>query len=82
MKNKKSTVMCQTETIKDFKELITRTATKYPDQIAYKYKIRKNKEEVEYVNKTYSEFKADIEAVATSLLSMGLKGKKIAVIRK
>lgn len=82
MENKKSRVVYQAEPIRDFRELIAKTTQKYPDQIAYKYKVRKTKEEVEHVNKTYSEFKADIERMATGLLSLGLKGKKIAVIRK
>lgn len=80
MKNEKSRVVYQTEEIKDFRELIARTVKKYPDKIAYKYKIRKSKEEIEYVNKTYSEFKLDIEAVSTKLLKLGLKGKKVALI--
>lgn len=80
MKKQKSRVVYQAEKIKDFRELVAKTAKKYPDKIAYKYKIRRSKEEIEYVNKTYSEFKVDIEAVATKLLDMGLKGKKVAVI--
>ena len=82
MEKQKSRVVYEAELVKDFRELIARTTNKYPNQIAYKYKIRKSKQEVEHVNKTYSEFKADIEAVSTSLLKLGLKGKKVAVIRK
>ncbi len=70
----------EAETIKDFRELISRTEKKYPDHIAYKYKIRYGKDNMEYVYKTYSQFKKDIEAFSTKLLSMNLKGKKIAVI--
>lgn len=66
--------------IKDFRELISRTEKMYPDHIAYKYKIRYGREDVEYVHKTYSQFKKDIEALSTQLLNIGLKGKKIAVI--
>ena len=81
MIKEKSRVVYQAESIKDFRELIGRTASKYPEQIAYKYKVRKGND-IEHINKTYSEFKADIEAVSTRLLSLGLKGKKVAVIRK
>lgn len=70
----------EAEPIKDFRELIARTEKKYPDSIAYKYKIRHGKDDVEYVHKTYSQFKKDVEALSTKLLKMGLKGKKIAVI--
>lgn len=80
MENEKSRVVYQADKIKDFRELIQRTAEKYPSQIAYKYKIKHGKDDIEYVNKTYSEFRKDIEALSTKLLSMGLKGKKVAVI--
>ena len=80
MKKEKSRIVYQAEPVRDFRELITRTATKYPDQVAYKYKIRKDKEEPEYVHVTYSQFKKDIEGLSTVLLAMGLQGKKVAVI--
>ena len=48
MKKEKSRIVYQAEPVRDFRELISRTATKYPDQVAYKYKIRKDKEEPEY----------------------------------
>lgn len=66
--------------IKDFRELISRTEKMYPDHIAYKYKIRHGKNDVEYIHKTYSQFKRDIEAFSTQLLNLGLQGKKVAVI--
>lgn len=68
------------EEIKDFRELINRTVNKFPDHIAYKYKIRHGKDDVEYVCKTFSNFKKDVEGLATSLLTMELQGKKVAVI--
>ncbi len=79
MKKEKSRIVHETEKIKNFRELINRTTEKYPENTAYKYKI-KNGNETEYVSKTYSEFKKDIEALSTKLLEMGLKDKKIAVI--
>ena len=80
MKKGKSRVVYQVEEIKDFRELIKKTAEKYPENIAYKYKAKNGKENVEYINKTYAQFKNDIEALSTKLLSMGLAGKKIAVV--
>ena len=68
------------EEIKDFRELINRTVNKFPDHIAYKYKIRHGKDDVEYVCKTFSNFKKDVDGLATSLLTMELQGKKVAVI--
>ncbi len=79
MKKEKSRIVYEVEEIKDFKELINRAYQKYPENTAYKYKI-KNNNEVEYVTKTYSELKKDIEALSTKLLQMGLSGKKVAVI--
>ncbi len=80
MKKEKSRVVYQVDEIKDFRELIRNTAEKYPENIAYKYKAKNGKENVEYINKTYAQFKNDIEALSTKLLSMGLAGKKIAVV--
>lgn len=78
MKDKR--ISFEAEEVKDFRELISRTVNKFPDQIAYKYKIRHSKDDVEYVCKTFSTFKKDVEGLATSLLTMGLQGKKVAVI--
>lgn len=78
MKDKR--ISFEAEEVKDFRELISRTVNKFPDQIAYKYKIRHGKDDVEYVCKTFSTFKKDVEGLATSLLTMGLQGKKVAVI--
>lgn len=78
MKDKR--VSFEAKEVKDFRELISRTVNKFPDQIAYKYKIRHGKDDVEYVCKTFSTFKKDVEGLATSLLTMGLQGKKVAVI--
>ena len=79
MKKEKSRIVYEVEEVKDFKELVNRAYRKYPQNTAYKYKI-KNNNEVEYVSKTYSEFKEDIEALSTKLLDMGLAKKKVAVI--
>lgn len=78
MKDKRASY--EAEEVKDFRELISRTVNKFPEQIAYKYKIRYGKDDVEYVCKTFSTFKKDVEGLATSLLAMGLQGKKVAVI--
>ena len=79
MKKEKSRIVYEVEEIKDFRELINRAYRKYPENIAYKYKV-KNNNEVEYVTKTYAQFKEDVEALSTKLLEMNLAGKKVAVI--
>lgn len=78
MKDKR--ISFEADEVKDFRELINRTVNKFPDHIAYKYKIRHGKDDVEYVCKTFSTFKKDVEGLATSLLTMELQGKKVAVI--
>ncbi len=79
MKKEKSRVVYEVEEVNNFKELINRAYKKFPENTAYKYKI-KNNDEVEYVTKTYSQFKEDIEALSTKLIEMNLSGKKVAVI--
>ena len=68
------------EHINNMRELLNNTVDKYPQYIAYKFKKYRGKNKFEYVNKTYSEFKYDVEGLSTKLLNMGLEGKKIAVI--
>ena len=68
------------EHINNMRELLSNTVDKYPQNIAYKFKKYRGKNKFEYVNKTYSEFKYDVEGLSTKLLNMGLEGKKIAVI--
>ena len=68
------------EHINNMRELLNNTVDKYPQNIAYKFKKYRGKNKFEYVNKTYSEFKYDVEGLSTKLLNMGLEGKKIAVI--
>lgn len=64
----------------DFRELVTRSAKKYPNHVAYKFKENLGKANQRIVKKTYKEVKEEIEALGSSLLNMGLEGKKIALI--
>ena len=64
------------EVFKDFRVLISRTVSKFPDNIAYKYKIRHGKDDVEYVCKTYSQFQKDIEGLATRINGNGFTREK------
>ncbi len=66
--------------IKNFKELINRSAEKYSKNVAYKFKVNLGKDNQKIIEKTYSQIKEEIECLATSLLNMGLENKKIAVI--
>lgn len=66
--------------VNDFRELLNRSAEKYPDHIAYEFKENLGKENQKVVKKTYKEVKEEVEAFGSSLLNMGLEGKKIALI--
>lgn len=66
--------------VKDFREMIEYTVTKYPKNIAYKYKKDGNLKNVQYVEKTYEELGNDIKALSTELLNRNLENKRIVVI--
>ena len=76
----KTSKVYESEKVEDFKELLNRTVTKYPNNVAYKYKKNHESETPEYIEKTYTQFKKDITNLGTSLLELGLENKKIAII--
>ena len=66
--------------IENFKDLIKATVEKYPNNVAYKFKENLGKENEKIIEKTYSEINKEIEGLATSLLNLGLKDKKVVII--
>lgn len=62
--------------ITDLKDMLNKTDELYKDNIAYKIKIEKNK----YITYTHKEVRNMVNALGTSLINMGLKNKRIAVI--
>ena len=78
MKNK--IVYKNVEKIENYRELLEKTVQKYPNNIAYTYKKDITSKTPEYIQKTYIEFKKDIENLGTALLQLGLENKKIALI--
>lgn len=72
--------VCESEKVKDYRELVKRTVSKYPNNIAYRYKKDYTVKEPEYIEKTYAELDEDIKYVSTALLNLGLEGKKIIII--
>ena len=66
--------------VNDFRELLNRSAKKYPDHVAYEFKENLGKKDQKIVKKTYKEVKEEVEAFGSSLLNMGLEGKKVALI--
>ena len=68
------------ERVSNFKEMIDRSCEKYKDHVAYKFKINLGKKNQEIIEKTYGQIKNEIYGLGTSLLDMGLEGKKVAII--
>lgn len=66
------------EKITNFRELINRYQKLFPEKIAFKYKLTPTSKKI--ITKTYSNFINDIKSFAKSLLNLGLRGKKVAII--
>ena len=62
--------------INDLKDMLNKTGKLYADRPAYKIKV----EEGKYQTYTHKEVRDMINALGTSLINLGLKGKRIAVI--
>lgn len=70
-----SEVLNKVREISNLKDMLYDSAKMYKDNIAFKYKEDGNAIEVKY-----EEFKNDVNALGTSLLDLGLKDEKIALI--
>ena len=66
--------------IYNFRDLVNHSASKYSNNVAYKFKKNLGKPNQKIVEKTYSQIKEEIGAFGTTLLKMGLENKKVAVI--
>ena len=66
---------------KDIKEIVYNMAEKYNETTAFVIK-HKNSNETTYENISYKKLLEDINAFGTELYSIGLKGKRIAIIGK
>lgn len=67
----------EVRSIKDLKDMINSSAALYGDKAAF---LVKQKDNPEYAPISYKQFKNDIDALGTSLIKLGLKDKKIAII--
>jgi len=63
--------------ITDLKDMISQSAELFGEKPAF---LVKNKNESEYQPISYIQFKEDIEALGTALISLGLKDKRIAIM--
>ncbi|MBR3249219.1 MAG: AMP-binding protein [Clostridia bacterium] len=66
---------------KDIKEILYNSAKKYNEKTAFVIKNKIGKE-INYTNISYTQLLEDINSLGTSLYSLGLKNKRIAIIGK
>ncbi|MFR2534137.1 MAG: AMP-dependent synthetase/ligase [Clostridia bacterium] len=66
------------EEIHDFRQLVQRYQNLYADKLAFEYKLEPKS--TEYIRITYGEFVEDIKNLATALLSLNLRKKRVAII--
>ena len=64
---------------RDLREVVNDAVDKFPEKTAFIEKI-KDGENVTYRNISYKEFKEEMDGLAASLISLGLKDKKIAIL--
>ena len=70
----------EVDEIKNFRELVNRSADKYQKNVAYKFKQNLGKSNQRIVEKTYEEVRKEVQSLGTMLLKLGLENKKIALI--
>ena len=63
------------------RDVIYHSVKKYPDNIAFRLK-EKNHAQIKYIDITYKEFLSQVNNLGTGLYSIGLKGKKVAILSK
>lgn len=66
--------------VDNFREFLDHTTKQFADRIAFSYKKDMAAKNPEYVHVTYKKHYEDVKAFSTKLLSMGLEGKKVAII--
>ena len=69
------------KTFKNIREIINNSVELYPDNNAFIIKEKEGKD-VKYKNITYKEFQKQINSLGTSLIDLGLKDKRVAIISK
>ena len=77
MKMNKKLPFYETREVSDMKDMLESSVALYADNIAF---LHKDVPGGKYREITYKEYKSDVDALGTALISLGLKGKNIAVI--
>ncbi len=65
---------------KNFKDMLDYCAEQYKDVTAFILKHKEGREEAQYQNISYVEFRDQVAAVGTGMLERGLRGKRIAIV--
>ena len=66
--------------VDNFRDLLDTATSKFSDRTAFTYKKDPTSKNPEYIHITYKEHYEHVKAFSTKLLSMGLSGKRVAII--
>ena len=66
------------EVLKDYRELVNRYKSRYVNNVAFEYRHDVHDEKT--IKVTYAEFANDIEALGSSLLTLNMENKRVAII--
>ena len=75
---KKNYPLYETTHFRDFREMVENVADRYPDRVAFRYKLDPHAKEASAI--TFAECRDHVRALATELHAMGLVGKRVALI--
>ena len=75
---KKNYPLYETTHFRDFREMVENVADRYPDRVAFRYKLDPHQKAASAI--TFAECRDTVRALATELHSMDLAGKRIALI--
>ena len=66
------------EVLKDYRELVNRYKNRYANNVAFEYRHDVHDEKT--IKVTYAEFANDIEALGSSLITLNMENKRVAII--
>ena len=66
------------EVLKDYRELVNRYKSRYANNVAFEYRHDVHDEKT--IKVTYAEFANDIEALGSSLITLNMENKRVAII--
>jgi len=81
MKNRQKETFFEYPIFDNVKDIIYFSVKKYPKNVAFKIK-EKNQENVKYIDITYEEFLNQVNNLGEGLFSLGMEGKKVAILSK